>query len=193
MSLLANGQSLSFSTFDSAIGPGLTLKVPKTAPANMVPVIKTEIPGKLDVIRVLPQQNEAGAIHLPPELADLHSRSYNYNDLLRLETEDGVKYFGNWQRNRDWIGWQFEFSQPGTFEVTAEVALPESTKLKVQLRDDDSFEALLNSTGDYSKYESQALGQISIKQEGEYQLEIRAAKEGWHPVNMRSLTLTPAK
>jgi alpha-L-fucosidase len=193
VSLLANGESLHFSTFTTEIGPGLTVNVPKNAPSEMVPVIKMEISGDLKVAKILPQQNKAGAITLTPELADLHSRSYNSNDQLKLETSNGVKNFGNWQRHRDWIGWQFKVDQPGSFTVIADVAAPKDTTLSINLKDKDKQQAQVENTGSDTAYESRILGELEIAEAGEYQLEIRGVQKGWQPINLRSVKLKPVK
>jgi alpha-L-fucosidase len=78
VSLLANGESLAFSTYASDSALGVTIEVPTEAPTDLVPVIKVEIPEDLEVVRILPKQSKTGEIMLGASLALLDSRSYNY-------------------------------------------------------------------------------------------------------------------
>jgi len=52
--------------------------VPTEAPTDLVPVIKVEIPGDLEVVRILPKQSKTGEIMLGASPALLDSPSYNY-------------------------------------------------------------------------------------------------------------------
>jgi len=188
--LLANGASLKFTTFSKADAEGIILDVPKQAPTALVPVIKVEIPGELEVIQILPKQSNTGEVHLTAALADLHSKSYNANNQLRLKTHAGEKTVQNWQRHRDWIGWQFEITQPGTFDVIAEVAGPEDTSLSFKLKSTDEQEVKIKHTGSYEDYTARRLGLLKIPAPGNYQLELRGVKEGWQSIHLKSVRLT---
>lgn len=52
VSLLANGESLPFSTYASNSALGVTLKLPKNPPSELVPVVKAEISGELEVVKI---------------------------------------------------------------------------------------------------------------------------------------------
>jgi len=189
--LLANGENLSFSTFAGANGPGVTLHIPKTAPAALVPVIQVKITGELEVVKVLPQPDTTGRITLPATLADLHSRAYNANNQLKLESHQGIKNIGNWQRHQDWIAWPFEIDQPGRFNVEADVAAAADTALTINLQGQAKLPAAIQNTGDDRTYQARSLGTIDLPAAGAYQLEVRGVKDGWQPLNLRSVKLLP--
>ena len=47
------------------------------------------------------------------------------------------------------------------------------------------------ATGDYGQFKSAKLGVIEIASPGKATLAIRAVKDGWHPVNLKSVRLKP--
>jgi hypothetical protein len=53
----------------------------------------------------------------------------------------------------------------------------------------EKLPANLKSTGDYHKFETQNLGPIEIKEEGEKTLTIRPDRTGWNAFNLRKVTL----
>ena len=48
-------------------------------------------------------------------------------------------------------------------------------------------------TGDYKNYRRVNLGKIEISATGKVSVTVKALKEGWRPLNLRSLTLRPAE
>lgn len=188
--LLSSGESLAFSTFASDTAVGAIIEVPARVPAGRIPVIKMEIRGDLEVVRILPKQGKTGELVLGAALALLDSRSYNYNNQLKLETDKGIKHVENWKRPRDMIAWDFEVTEPGTFTVEADIAGPKDTSLTVNLKDKDQIKTRVKNTGDYSSYEFRELGRVELSEAGDYHLEIRGVKEDWHPINLRSVRLS---
>ncbi|MFO8027042.1 MAG: alpha-L-fucosidase [Opitutales bacterium] len=193
VSLLANGESLPFSAYASETALGITLELPTEAPSELVPVIKVEIPGELEVVRILPKQDKDGALTLGADMALLDSRSYNYNNQLKLETSNGIKSIENWKRPNDMIAWEFKITQPGRFSVQASVSGPEDSSLTINLKDQEKRTTEVQGTGSYDDYQIRKLGEIEIPEAGEYQLELRGVKKDWQPINVRSVQLTPVK
>ena len=98
----------------------------------------------------------------------------------------------------------FKVTKPGKFTVTAEIAGPEDSNLQVNFESKTSdansvseasasISSTVSKTGDYAKFETVKLGEIEIPAGNKAALTIKPAAEGWHPINLRSITLTPAK
>jgi alpha-L-fucosidase len=189
VSLLSNGDPLVFSANDSDTNPGVTIELPKKAPGELVPVVKVEIMGELEVVQVLPQQDKTGDLTLNASFASLNSHAYSYDDQLRLETIAGIKNIGNWIPHHDWISWEFEIDQPGRFQIVTDVAGPKDSRMLIKLKDVSEQKAKIKSTGSYTDFEAQALGHLEIPEAGTYELEIRGIEKGWHPINLRSVKL----
>ena len=51
--------------------------------------------------------------------------------------------------------------------------------------------AAIASTGSYEKFKTVKLGSIEIAGAGVAILALHPVNEGWHPINLRSLRLTP--
>jgi len=163
---------------------GLTLTVPTAAPDPVSSTIVLQVQGPLEIGQAGLFQDYDGSITLPSGDARLHGGEIKY------ETGEQRECIGFWTDPADWADWEFKVTRPGKFEVTAEVAAHEKASLAVAAGDSKSTGAAA-ATGDYGKFRVAKLGVLEIASPGKVTLAVRAVKDGWHPVNLKSIRLKP--
>ncbi len=190
--LLADGSTLNSEPYQDENWKGLVINVPSAAPDPNVSVIKLEIAGELVAEKSLSRQNKEGQVHLIAGMAHLHNRSYNSNDHLKLGGKGQQTHISNWTDHRSSVSWEMEIAQPGTFIVQAEIAAPENTMLNFGIKDDkNQTQAELAATGGPSDYQLVELGELTIAEAGEVELELAPVKDQWQPINLRTVMLSP--
>jgi hypothetical protein len=70
------------------------------------------------------------------------------------------------------------------------VAAPEDASLEVSLKQ-QKVKGRVATTGDYGKFQWTKLGQLEIEAKGKSTLALHGVREGWHPVNVKAIRLTP--
>jgi alpha-L-fucosidase len=169
---------------------GVTLSLPAAAPDAIASVVRVEVAGKPDVAVSLPGQAADGTLVLTAEQAEIKG---SRRPPARVETIDGTPNIGYWTDSRAWIGWRCRIDRPGTFDVVADLAAPEAgARLRVAAGN-QSLEVEAPATGDYRTFRSVVLGRLTLAQAGEYTVTLRPNHEAWKPINLRSLTLRPAR
>ncbi|MFA5194038.1 MAG: glycosyl hydrolase, partial [Verrucomicrobiia bacterium] len=83
-------------------------------------------------------------------------------------------------------------TQPGKFEVSAEIAATGSGKFTLNTGNSE-LQAAAPKTGDFQKYKVVKLGTIEIGAAGKASLAVKPAKAGWQPLNLSVLILKPVK
>lgn len=189
ITLLQGGKELGWKTLKGK-EPGITINVPKEAPDAISTVIKIKIEGALEVETMLPSQDKKGNLVLEPEIADLNNR---LGSNLRLEQKNGKTNIGYWTDARTWINYTFDIDQPGTFTIQADVAGEEKSELSYQIGDQPRTNVSLDPSGSFSNFQEIQLGTVTIEKAGTYRLELRPKSENWAPVNLRKISLNPAK
>jgi hypothetical protein len=148
-------------------------------------VVALEVNGVLDIEPVLPGQAADGSIALPAADAICHGKKIKY------ECGHKRNNIGFWLDSNDWIEWQFAISRPGKFTVSAELAGTASSQLEL-IAGKEKLQAATPKTGDFGRFQRATLGTIDIPA-GKASLAVKAVKQGWRPVNVKSVTLKPAK
>ncbi len=189
ITLLQDGSTLKAKPVTGA-QQGLQIEVPAQAPDSSVSVIKLKIDGDLDIDTLLPQPAADGIITLTPAFADIHNK---LGTDAKLQTNGGQTYIGNWTKSRAWVGWTFESTQPGKFEVLAEIASEKASSGNLSLDGKDTGKAELAASGANDQFQQQSLGTIEITTTGVHTLEIKPDKDNWHPINLRQVQLKPVK
>ena len=92
---------------------------------------------------------------LPASEARLHGSDIKY------ETGHQRDNLGFWTNPADWADWTFQVTEPGKFDVTAEVAALDKASLEVSVGDSRTRGAAA-ATGDYGKFKVAKLGVIEI-------------------------------
>ena len=180
--LLATGETLAFKNTDE----GVTITVPKTAPDEISSTVVLTIAGAPDVEQtVMIKQDKNGAVKLAAYDANIHGKN------LKYESGHGHDNLGFWTDPSDYADWQFEITTPGKFNVTAQVASTGSANLEISVAG-KTLKVKFPNTGDYTKFQKIEIGQVELPV-GKHTLTVKPVKEGWQPVNLRSIDIMPAK
>jgi len=166
-------------------GPeGTVLTVPLTAPDAVSSTIVLKIKDSLDIEQPVLGQRAGGTLVLPASDARPHGEQ------LRYESGHQRDNLGFWVNPADWADWEFAITKPGRFEVAAEIAAPEAASLEVDLKG-QKISSAVPVTGDYGDFKWTTIGSIEIQGAGKMTLSLHGIKEGWHPVNVKAIRLTP--
>jgi alpha-L-fucosidase len=179
--LLATGEKLKTSANDD----GVVIEVPATAPDSISSTIVLKFKGAPEVEATVLKQNADGSITLRAADADLHGG-------LQYENGNGKDNIGYWTDANDFASWTFKVNQPGKFQVAAEIAAQGEANFEISTGD-QKISGTSPNTGDYAKFQNINLnGTLNIGVPGEITLSVKPVKDGWTPVNLKSLTLTPS-
>lgn len=180
--LLATGETLSFKNTDE----GVLITVPKNAPDEISSTIVLTISGMPDVDQsYVIKQAKDGSLKLAAIDATPHGKQ------LKYESGGGKDNLGYWTDPSDYADWQFEITTPGKFNVTAQVASMGAASLEISV-DGKTLKMNFPNTGDYTKFQKIEVGQIELPA-GKHTLTVKPIREGWKPVNLKSLDFTPVK
>jgi alpha-L-fucosidase len=169
---------------------GTTITLPAAAPDASVSVVKLDLVGPVDVIKVWPRQSADGAVALTAIEADIHNV---LGTDARVESKRGAEaHVGNWTDARAWVGWKFRIDSPGKFDVLADLAAEAPAKLQLAVGAAKG-DGQATATGGLDKYQQVKLGQVDIPAPGEHDIALKPDAKAWKTVNLRSLTLRPAK
>ena len=168
---------------------GLTLSVPATAPDPISSTIVLRVKGPLQVeprAASAISQKPDGSIVLPASEARLHGEQLQY------ESGADRDCLGWWFNPDEGADWEVEVTKPGTFDVDAEVAGLGAGSLEVAAGEHRT-QGEAAATGDYGKFQTVKLGSLEITSSGKSTISLRAVKNAWHAVNVRSIRLTPVE
>ena len=188
-SLLASGKKLGAAPGSE----GVTVTVPAAAPDPICSVVVLKVKGELNIEPQLPVQAADGKITLTTDDVILHGQKIKVEHAHRkgmLKAAEGN--LGFWVDPAEWVEWQFKVTQPGKFEVSAEIAATGNGKFIVSVGS-SKLEAAAPKTGDYLKYKTVKLGTIEIGATGKASLAVKPVKNGWQPFNLSALILKPVK
>jgi len=163
---------------------GLAIGVPATAPDPISSTIVLDLSGAPDIAPMMLLQRKDASVELPASLAILHGKTFRY------ESGGPLDDIGFWTDAGDWAEWQFKVKTPGRFEVTAEIAAPASNAFELALGE-QKIRCAAPVTGSYIQFQRVKLGEIKIASAGVTSLAIRPVKDGWQPMNLKSVRLVP--
>jgi alpha-L-fucosidase len=178
--LLATGDTLK----TAASSDGLVITVPAAAPDAISSTVVLKLRGapELAAVPILPESD--GSVRLLANEAELHGE-------LQYETGGSKDNIGYWSNPEDWAGWRFKVSQPGKMQVSAEIAAEEAGMFTVAVGE-HKLSASAPKTGSYTKFKRVNLGTLEVSA-GDVVLQVRPVSDGWQPMNLKSVSLTPAK
>jgi alpha-L-fucosidase len=161
---------------------GLILTVPATAPDPVSSTIVLEIKGPLEIGKAGLGQDYDGSILLPASDARLHGGEIQY------ESGEQRDNLGFWVNPDDWADWELTITRPGKFEVSAEIAAMDKGSIEISVGDSKT-QGAANATGDYGKFKAVRIGTLEIASPGKATLAVRPVKDGWHPLNLKTIRL----
>ena len=165
---------------------GVTISLPTTAPAAPSSTLVIRVKGDLKVEYTALSQEPDGSLTLRAVDARLHGSG------LRYESGGGHDNIGFWTDPADWVEWEAKITQPGRFEVTAEIASLGTGSFEVGLAD-QKLRVTAPNTGEYTQFQTVTLGTLELKAQGRTSLAVHPVSEGWSPVNLRSIHLKQAR
>jgi alpha-L-fucosidase len=166
---------------------GVSVAVPKAAPDKISSVVVLEAEGELIVETPLLAPDADGRLTFDAEDAVL------YGEEIKTEERDGKTNLGFWTNPGDWAEWHFRTAQPGEYVVEAEIAAEKSGRFVVMVESEDNLSALAPKTSDFAKFVKVNLGKLNLATPGKAVLTVKPIGGDWHPMNLRSITLTPAE
>ncbi len=168
-------------------GPqGLVISLPAAAPDPICSTVVLPVLGALDIAQAPLAQDYDGSLTLPAAEARPHGQQIKYEP---GEDHDNI---GFWVDSDEWVDWEFQVTKPGKYQVSAEIAAPQPASFQVILGD-QKIKAAAPVTGDYTRFRGVRLGTLELTSTGTATLAVRAVKEGWQPINLRSIRLKPIK
>ncbi len=163
---------------------GVLLSVPDSAPDKISTTIVLKIEGTPETTSAPIPQKTDGSIVLAASDADLHGSTIQY------ELGSGHDNIGFWTQPEDWISWPVKLQKPGQFKVSATVAAQDSTTFDLSL-DDQHLQTAVQSTGSYTSFTTVDVGTLQIPAAGQVTISVHPVKEGWQPLNLKSIELRP--
>ena len=167
---------------------GVVLYLPEQPLDEIDTVIVLKINGKLEVERILPSQNEEGALVLSMDDANIHNPGYGGRLELR-QNDNSASYLDGWTDYSSHADWLVRIDNPGTFEVYAEVVAEQSTGFLL-MANDVQKPLIVKSTGGLQTFQTQYIGQLTLPK-GESAIRINPQMSLWNPIMLRSVTLKP--
>ncbi|HEX8236090.1 MAG TPA: alpha-L-fucosidase [Abditibacteriaceae bacterium] len=135
------------------------------------PVIQTVAPGP------------DGTIHLAASAALLHGD-------LRLEGPANNRNIGFWTYIQDWVSWQMQAKEPGTYHVSMEASAANQTTDFVLEIGDHKLMGKSELTDFWTEYRNIEVGDVEIEQTSTLTVKVRPASAAtWRPFNLRSVRL----
>ncbi len=153
------------------------------APDAISTTIVVEVVGAPEVEQVPLSQAADGTVTLPAAEAELHGTE------LRYEAGGNRDNIGFWNNPAEWVEFPFRVTRPGRFTVTADIAAHSGSRFEL-IVGTQRLSGTAPVTGDYGKFETLELGTVELG-EGRVTLEFRPVAEGWSPINLRRVVLTP--
>jgi alpha-L-fucosidase len=182
--LFAGQQNLKTQTVDGDV----KVYLPKEPLDAIDTVVVLTIEGKLQVDKLLPKQSNDGTMTFTAQIADIQNVN---GSNTQLETKDDIRNIGFWTHPKSRVNWLFQMDKPGRFEVTGDIAVEAPKSSFTIIVDDQKLNVTVESTSGYDKFVKTKLGEITLTQAGEHQLEIKPIDKQWQPINLRSIVLTP--
>jgi alpha-L-fucosidase len=135
-------------------------------------------------------QDEHGEVRLTAVDADVQSQQ---NTTPRVEGEGRDAHIGYWTEPDAWLRFKFQIATPGEFDVTLSTASRSGgSELQLEVAG-QTLTMKVPDSGDYQQFKRAKAGRIKLDQPGVYELDVRPVRDGWHPVNLRSVRLAPVK
>ena len=111
---------------------------------------------------------------------------------LQYESSGPHDNIGYWFHPEDWADWEFKVTRPGKFIVMAEIAAPALTSFEVAVAG-QTLRCAAPVTDNYTAFQSVSLGRVEISIAGKVTLSVHPIRDGWQPMNLKSIKLKPAE
>ncbi len=165
-------------------GGTVVLEVGPTAPDPIASVVVLRVRGDVATMPWVGRLAADGTLVLPPEAAETKGN-------LKVEGKGLRQNLGFWTDPDDYATWQVHL--PAEFRGTLEfeAAAVGAAKLALVVGG-ERVEISIPDTKDYKRFTPVKVENVRLPA-GRSQVELRAVKEGWRPVNVRVLRFSPAR
>jgi alpha-L-fucosidase len=180
--LLATGKKLSV----LPCAAGMLVAVPPEAPDAISSTVVLKVRGPLKIETPPLAQASDGTVTLPASRAKLHGSG------LRYEKGGGKDNIGFWTNPGEWVEWPFQLDRAGEYEVIAEIASPDASRIKVRVGGQQLVHAT-PATGSYTQFKPVPLGTVKLATPGRVVVAVHPVKKNWRPINLKSIRLAPVK
>ena len=162
---------------------GVAISVPDTAPGEISSTVVLKIRGKpeTEARSAVSLQKDDGSVQLLAGDANLYGG-------LQKESIADKENIGYWINPEDTASWTFTVDHPGTFRLTAEIAAEASGNFEVTVGG-QKIRGAAPATKDYTKFAVLNLEGVVTLAAGKTTLTVQPMAEGWHPMNLRSLSI----
>ena len=166
---------------------GVRLTLPGTAPDAISSTVVCEVQGELVVepSAYLPKQD--GSFELRADGATLHGET------LRYESGNGHDNIGFWTNSADWLDWPLKVPTAGRFKLVGEFATPSSGAMIELGAGAATLRFTVPKTTGYTDFKAVEMGVLEIAATGRVDLSVKPVKDGWRPINLKSLKLVPVE
>jgi hypothetical protein len=178
--LLAGGGKLAVEVSEG--GPVLTL--PGSAPDAISSTIKLLIVGEPKVEEAMISADKDGVIRLLPGDARFAGEE------VKSEDHGGKANIGYWTNPKDMVEWNLKADRDGKYAILIEASTPSDGSV-LQIQGVGKLAYSVPKTGDYLKYQSTQVGEVSLAKGQAVKLSLRPVADGWQPVNVRKVELKP--
>lgn len=176
--LLASGKRLAVENREE----GAVISLPAAAPDPISSTIVLKFSGAPEVETAPILQHADHSVTLAASDARLHGSTLQY------ESGGGHDNIGYWTNPEEWVDWEFKVTQPGKFEVLAEIAALGAGKFDLAMGR-QTLHGAAPVTADYTTFQTVSLGTVEISAPGSVTLAVHPEKQSWAPINLKSVTL----
>ncbi len=168
------------------VADGTVISLPAAAPDLICTVVVARIQGEPEIAASTIVQDLDGSLRLLAEEAVCHGGQ------VKFESGAQRDCVGFWLDPSDWVEWQFNATKPGKYRLQAEIASLGAGSFEVSLGGQKVKVAAPN-TGDYGKFRRTNLGTLEITAAGKTSLAVKPVREGWQPINLKTVTFQPVR
>ena len=166
---------------------GITVQLTGNAPDPICSVVVLKLAGPTTITAANQiTQNKEGVIFLAAQQATI-----NNGFGTKVEVKSETDAIGGWTTSGVSVEWVFNVDKPGNFTVTAETASNKESAFVVSMGE-QSHKTKIPSHGKDTDFAAVEIGTFVVKKAGEQKITFQPVKEAWNPVNLRSVTMTPA-
>jgi alpha-L-fucosidase len=167
---------------------GIVVQLPMVATDLDVSVARLDFSGPLTITQQpfnTPDPN--GTLTLPALDADPHGA---VGGNIRVEGTGSTAYLTDWKQRDYRVEYRVKTDKAAAWTIQAEVAAPGATKLMVTVGK-SSLTIDIPATGPDLTWKTIPLGEIELPAE-EAVIQLKPDPDHWHPIHLRTLTLTPS-
>jgi alpha-L-fucosidase len=168
----------------------LIVAIPRQAPDPIATVVVLETDGEPKTLPLAVQPKPDGTIVLHARDGIVHGKT------LRYEPEPHKDTVGYWMDPTDWVRWEFDVKQPGTYDavILQGCGKGHGGSTVAFSAAGQTLTTTVEDTGGFQNFVPRRIGAYSFDKPGRHTLAVKPTrKAGVAVMDLRQVTLTPAK